>query len=235
MNLSKLYARTKKAVEEYKMISPGDKIAVGLSGGKDSLTLLYALHGLSKFRDADFQLHGVMVDLGFPGFDPAPIADLCKKLDIPFTHIKSELGKVIFEERQEKNPCSMCSKMRKGLLNKTIAEMGCNKVAYGHHRDDFIDTFFLSLLYEGRFHTMEPKFHMSETGLTMIRPLLYVPEEDIKIFEKEMNLPVMKQPCPRDGISSRQTMTHLVEDLKKQYPDCQEKIFSSLKDQNFFI
>lgn len=235
MNLSQLYARTKKAVEEYKMIQPGDKIAVGISGGKDSLTLLYALHGLSKFKDADFTLHGVMVDLGFPGFDPSPIADLCASLDIPFTHIKSDLGNVIFNDRKEKNPCSMCSKMRKGLLNKTIVEMGCNKLAYGHHRDDFIDTFFLSLLHEGRFHTMEPKFHMSRTDLTLIRPLLYVTEEEILEFKEAKNLPVLKQPCPMDGISQRETMKSLVSQLREQYPDCQNKIFSSLKDENFFI
>lgn len=235
MNLSKLYARTKKAVEEYKMIEPGDKVAVGISGGKDSLTLLYALHGLSKFKDADFTLEAVMVDMGFEGFDPSPIQSLCSKLDIPFTRIKTQLGHVIFQQRKEKNPCSLCSKMRKGALNKAIVEMGCNKLAYGHHRDDFIETLLLSLLYEGRFHTMEPKFHMSQTGLTLIRPLLYVPEADILKFKDEFQLPVVSNPCPVDGITSRQDMSRLLEQLKHRFPDCEEKLFGALKGVDFFV
>lgn len=234
MNLSKLYARTKKAVEEYHMIEPGDRIAVGLSGGKDSLALLYALHGLSRFKDASFTLEAVMVDLGFDGFDPQPVQELCGRLSIPFTRIRTRLGEVIFEKRQESNPCSLCSRMRKGALNKAIVEMGCNKLAYGHHRDDFIETLFLSLLYEGRFHTMEPKFYMEQTGLTLIRPLLYVPEEDIQKFQETMNLPVIANPCPADGKTSRQDMTLLLDLLRQKFPDCREKLFAALKDINFF-
>lgn len=234
MNLSKLYARTKKAVEEYKMIEDGDKVAVGVSGGKDSLSLLYALHGLSKFKDSNFTLYAVMVDMGFEDFDPTPVTNLCEKLSIPFTHIKTQLGDVVFNQRKESNPCSICAKMRKGVLNKTIVEMGCNKLAYGHHRDDFNDTFLLSLLYEGRFHTMEPKFYMSQSGLTLIRPLLYVPEDDIITFAESMNLPVIKNPCPFDKHSSRADMGKLLDKLKKQFPDCREKLFSALKGEQFF-
>ncbi len=234
MNLSKLYARTKKAVEEYKMIEPGDKIAVGISGGKDSLTLLYALHGLSKFKDADFTIEAVMVDMGFEGFDPSPIKALCDKLNIPFTRIKTRLGQVIFEERNEQNPCSMCSKMRKGILNKEILKLGCNKLAYGHHRDDFLDTFILSLFYEGRFHTMEPKYNMSETGLTMIRPLLYVPEADIIKFQQLMKLPVVKNPCPADKTTARTTASNTLNQIQDTFPDCREKLFGVLKSVNYF-
>lgn len=235
MNLSKLYARTKRAVEEYEMIRPGDKVAVGISGGKDSLTLLYALHGLSKFKDADFTLEAVMVDMGFPGFDPAPAEKLCRSLEVPFTRIETRLGDVIFNQRKEKNPCSLCAKMRKGALNKAIVSMGCTKLAYGHHRDDFIETMLLSLLYEGRFHTMEPKFHMSETGLTLIRPLLYTSEKDIIAFRDEMRLPAVSNPCPADGITGRQKMHRLVQQLKQQYPDCEEKLFGAMKGADFFI
>ena len=235
MNLSNLYARTKKAVEEYNMIEAGDKIAVGISGGKDSLTLLYALHGLSKFKDSDFTIYPVMVDMGFEGFDPSPVIDLCTKLNLELIHIKTQLGKVIFEERKEKNPCSMCSKMRKGILNKTITELNCNKLAYGHHRDDFLDTFLLSLLYEGRFHTMEPKFYMSNAKLTLIRPLLYVPEDDIVKFAQDMNLPVVKNPCPADKNSARKNMSQLFLQLEKNFPKCKEKVFTALKDTDFFL
>lgn len=234
MNLSQLYARTKKAVEEYHMIEPGDRIAVGLSGGKDSLALLYALHGLSRFKDASFTLEAVMVDLGFDGFDPQPVQELCSRLSIPFTRIKTRLGEVIFEERQEKNPCSLCSKMRKGALNKAIVEMGCNKLAYGHHRDDFLETLLLSLLYEGRFHTMEPKFYMEDTGLILIRPLLYVPEEDILKLQEALKLPVVSNPCPADDNTSRRNMGLLLKTLQKEYPDCREKIFRALKNMDFF-
>lgn len=234
MNLSKLYARTKKAVEQYNMIQKGDKIAVGISGGKDSLTLLYALYGLSKFKDSDFTIYPVMVDMGFEGFNPSHIDAFCKDLGLQFVHIKTELGKVIFEKRKEKNPCSMCSKMRKGIFNKTIAQLGCNKLAYGHHRDDFLDTFLLSLLYEGRFHTMEPKYYMPNANLTLIRPLLYVPEEDILKFSKDMNLPIVKNPCPADKNSARKEMGELFEQLKKPFPDCKEKLFHALKGVDFF-
>lgn len=231
MKLSTLYAKTKKAVEEYHMIEQGDCIAVGLSGGKDSLTLLYALHGLSKYKDADFTLHAVMVDMGFGGLDTSAIEKFCKDLDIDFTVITTRLNQVIFEERNEKNPCSICSKMRKGIINKTIKSLGCNKLAYGHHRDDFINTMLLSMFREGRFHTMQPKMHMSDSNIDMIRPLLYVKEEEIKIFAEQFQLPISKNPCPVDGNTDRTLMSELVVTLKKTFPDCEEKFFHAIQRQ----
>ena len=234
LKISTLYAKAKRAVEEYKMIENSDSIAVAVSGGKDSLTLLYALHGLSYFKDADFKLHAVMVDMGFDSFDPSPTEHICQKLSIPFTKIKTNLGKIIFEERREKNPCSVCATMRKGIINKTLQELGCNKIAYGHHRDDFINTMLLSLLREGRFHTMEPKFSMSRSGLTLIRPLLYVSESEIIEFTRKNDLKISKNPCPADGITDRSTVSNLVSKLKKSFPDCEERFFRAIKEANFF-
>ena len=219
---------------EYGMIQNGDRIAVGLSGGKDSLVLLLALSGLAKQPDMNFELSAVMVDMGFDGFDPAPLADFCNFLGIPFTCVKTELGKVIFEDRKEKSPCSMCAKMRRGILNRTLNDTGCGKLALGHHRDDFINTWLLSLLREGRFHTMQPVSYMPDAGITLVRPLLYVAENEIKQLTTEKNLPVTKQSCPVEGATDRAKAAELVKDIKKSFPDCEERFFSALKGVNFF-
>lgn len=234
MKLSTLYAKTKRAVMEYGMIQPGDRIAVGLSGGKDSLALLFALSGLAKQPDMNFELNAVLVDMGFEGFDSTPLANFCDSIGVPFTCVKTELGKVIFEERKEQSPCSMCAKMRRGILNRTLKELNCGKLALGHHRDDFINTWLLSLLREGRFHTMQPVSYMSDAGITLVRPLLYVTEDEIKQLTAEKNLPVVKQPCPVDGVTDRAKTAKLICEIKKSFPDCEERFFSALKGADFF-
>lgn len=216
------------------MIQTNDTVAVGLSGGKDSLALLLALSGLSKQPDMNFELRAVMVDMGFDDFNPAPLADFCRALNVPFTQVKTELGKVIFDERKEQSPCSMCAKMRRGILNRTLKELGCSKLALGHHRDDFINTWLLSLLREGRFHTMQPVSHMTEANITLIRPLLYVEEREIVELSQARNLPVTKQPCPVDGVTDRAKTAELICEIKKSFPDCEERFFSALKGASFF-
>ena len=153
MKLQKLFSLTRQAIDDYQMIEEGDRIAIGISGGKDSLTLLYAMQGLQKFYPNHFELEAVTVDLGYPGFDLEPIRQLCQKLQVPYNVIPTQIGKIVFEERQESNPCALCAKLRKGAFNDRIKELGCNKVAYAHHKDDMVETMLLSLMYEGRFHS----------------------------------------------------------------------------------
>ena len=183
MQLQRLLSYTRKAVDEYEMIQEGDHIAVGISGGKDSLTLLYALHGLRRFYPKHFELSAITVDLGFEDFDLTGIRELCRELDVPYKIVKSDIYDILFNIRKESNPCSLCAKMRKGALNQAIKEMGCNKVAYAHHKDDIIETMLLSLIFEGRFHSFSPRTYLDRMDLTVIRPLMYVDEMDVIGFK----------------------------------------------------
>ncbi len=230
MKLSTLYAKTTRAVKEFDMIKSGDKVAVGLSGGKDSLTLLYALHGLSKQKDADFSLEAVMIDMGFEAFDYAPIKDFCSSLDIRLTIIETNLADIIFNKRDEKNPCSLCTKMRRGILNTKLKELGCNKLAYGHHRDDFINTTLLALVREGRFHTMKPNMYMSRACIHLIRPLFYVEECEIIELANTLKLPIAHNPCPKDGNTDRALIANFLKQTKGTFPDIDEKIFHAIKE-----
>ncbi len=230
MKLSTLYAKTQKAIKEFDMIQSGDKIAVGLSGGKDSLTLLYALHGLSKQKKARFSLEAVMIDMGFEDFDCAPVKDFCDSLDVKLTVVKTNLADIIFNQRNEKNPCSLCTKMRRGILNTQLKELNCNKLAYGHHRDDFINTSLLSLVREGRFHTMKPTMYMSRADIHLIRPLFYVEEPEIIDLAHSLNLPILHNPCPKDGNSDREVVANFLTKAKDTFPDIKEKLFHAIKE-----
>ena len=234
MKLQQLLSYTRKAVDDYQMIADGDKIAVGISGGKDSLTMLYALHGLMRFYPRSFSLHAITVDLGYDTFDTSEIEKLCENLQIPYTVVHSQIAQIVFDQRKESNPCSLCAKMRKGALNQETKRLGCNKVAYAHHKDDLVETMLLSLLYEGRFHTFSPVTYPDRMELTLIRPLLYVPEADVIGFKNKMNLPVQKSPCPVDGSTKRQTVKELVKQLNKQFPDAEQKMFTAILHGNLF-
>ena len=234
MKLQQLLSYTRKAVDDYQMIADGDKIAVGISGGKDSLTMLYALHGLMRFYPRSFSLHAITVDLGYDTFDTSEIENLCEDLQIPYTVVHSQIAQIVFDQRKESNPCSLCAKMRKGALNQEAKRLGCNKVAYAHHKDDLVETMLLSLLYEGRFHTFSPVTYLDRMELTLIRPLLYVPEADVIGFKNKMNLPVQKSPCPVDGSTKRQTVKELVKQLNKQFPDAEQKMFTAILHGNLF-
>lgn len=228
MKLQQLLSYTRKAVDEYQMIEEGDKIAVGISGGKDSLTMLYALHGLMRFYPKHFTIHAVTVDLGHAGFSTSGLAELCESLGVPYTVIKTEIAQIIFEERKEENPCSLCAKMRKGALNEAVKSLGCNKVAYAHHKDDIIETMLLSLIFEGRFYSFSPKTFLDRMELTVIRPLMYVDESDVRGFANKYELPIAKNPCPADGYTKREYAKQLVKQLNQEHPGARERMFAAI-------
>ena len=233
MQMQQLLSRVRRAVDDYHMIESGDKIAVGISGGKDSLTLLYALSGLMRFYPHSFSVHAVTVDLGFENMDLRGIEDLCQKLHVPYTIVKTEIGKIIFEDRKEANPCSLCAKMRKGALNQAVKEAGCNKVAYAHHKDDVVETMLMSLIFEGRFHTFSPVTYLDRTGLTLIRPLIYIDEADVIGFKNKYNLPIVKNLCPADGETKREYAKQLLKNLNKDIPGVRERIFTAILNGGF--
>lgn len=228
MKLQKLLSLTRKAVDEFQMIQPGDKIAVGISGGKDSLTMLYALSGLRRFYPNPFSLEAVTVSLGYDGFNLEPIRALCSELDVPYTVVDTEIAEIVFEERRESNPCSLCAKMRKGAFNEKAKELGCNKLAYAHHKDDVVETLLMSLILEGRIHTFSPVTYLDRMDLTLIRPLIYVDEADVKGFQNKYQLPVVKNPCPADGYTQREYAKELVSRLGHEHPGTKERIFTAI-------
>ena len=232
MKLQRLLSLTRQAVDDYALIDSGDKIAVGISGGKDSLTLLYALHGLKRFYPKEFELSAITVDLGFENFDLSPVRSLCSELSVPFTVVPTDIGKILFETRKESNPCALCAKMRKGALNETAKQLGCNKIAYAHHRDDLIETMLLSLIYEGRFYAFSPKTFLDRTELTVIRPMIYVSEADVIGFKNRFSLPVCKNPCPVDGKPKREYVKQLTKQLNLQAPGVKERLFHAITEGN---
>lgn len=232
MKLQRLYSLTRQAIDDYQLIQDGDTIAIGISGGKDSLTLLYALHGLKRFYPKKFNLTAISVDLGFPGFDLTPVKNLCKEMDVPYTIVPTEIGKILFETRQESNPCALCAKMRKGALNQAAKDLGCNKIAYAHHKDDVIETMMLSLLYEGRFYTFSPDTFLDRMELSVIRPMIYVDEADVIGFCNRYQLPVCKNPCPVDGKTKREYVKHLIHQLSIENPGVKERLFHSILSGN---
>ncbi len=232
MDLQKLLSYIRKAVDTYQLIEDNDKIAVGVSGGKDSLTLLYALHALQRFYPHPFELMAVSVDLGFENFQLDPVHSLCEKLGVPFHVEKTQIAQVVFQERQEKNPCSLCAKMRKGALNQTVKKLGFQKIAYAHHKDDIVETALLSLFFEGQFYSFAPKTYLDGIDLTVIRPLIYVPEMDIRGFQKKYQLPVVKNPCPADGATKRESMKNLLRQLNRDHPGVKQRIFHAIETGN---
>ena len=232
MKIQQLLSHTRKAVDEYQMIQEGDHIAVGISGGKDSLTLLYALHGLKRFYPNHFELSAITVDLGYEQCDFTPIKELCREMEIPYHIVKTDIAQILFEERKEKNPCSLCAKMRKGALNQAVKEIGCNKIAYAHHKDDIIETMILSLFFEGRFYSFSPKTYLDRMDLTVIRPIMFVDETDVIGFKNRYNLPVVKSACPVDGYTKRQYAKDLLADLNRQYPGIKQRMFTAILNGN---
>ena len=219
----------RRCVEDYDMIQPGDRIAVGVSGGKDSLVLLYAMARLREFYPAPFELHAVTVHPGAPGMDFGPVAAFCRELEVPYHLIETEIFHIIFDVRQEKNPCSMCAKMRRGAMHNALKELGIDKVALGHHRDDAVETFFLSLFYEGRLSCFQPVTYLDRMGITQIRPLLYCGEGMVRGAAKRHNLPVVHNPCPADGNTRRQEVKELVARLSRDYPRLKDYVFGSMQ------
>lgn len=219
----------RRAVDDYNMIEAGDKIAVGVSGGKDSLLLLVALHHLQSYYPKHFDLEAITIELGFEGMDFTPVAELCRELDIPYTCLKTDIKEVVFDVRKEDNPCSLCAKMRRGALNDAIRQRGINKLALGHHFDDAVETFMLSLLFEGRLSCFRPVTYLDRSGVTQIRPMIYAGELKISNVAEYLQLPIVENPCPQDKGSKRYEIKQLLKTMSAQYPDMKSKIFGAMQ------
>ena len=228
-DLNRFTGLIRRCVEDYKMINDGDKIAVGISGGKDSLSLLCALANLRNYYPEKFELYAMTVSLGFEGMDFSPVKALCDELEVPYFIRETQMKQIIFDERQEKNPCSLCAKMRRGSLHDMMAEHGIKKIALGHHFDDAVETFLMSLFYEGRISCFQPVTYMSRTDITQIRPMLYIGEGTVASFAKHSNLPVVENLCPKDGASKREEVKTLIKTLSAMYPDLKSKVFGAMQ------
>lgn len=226
--MQRLMGLVRRCVDDYDMISAGDKIAVGVSGGKDSLVLLVLLAGLRKYFNKPFELEAITIDMGL-GMDYSGVEALCNRLEVPYTIVKTEIAPIIFDHRKEKNPCSMCAKMRRGALNQAILERGFNKLALGHHYDDAVETFVMSLIYEGRISCFQPVTDLDRTGIVQIRPMLYIHEKTVDNFAAREDLPVVENRCPVDKTTKREEIKQLVFDLSKTYPDLKERVFGAMQ------
>lgn len=230
MRLQQLMSYVRRAIDDYCMIEEGDVIAVGISGGKDSLALLYALSGLRRFYPKHFTLYAVTVDLGFQNLNLDRIITLCEELKVPYKIVKTDIGKIVFDDRKESNPCALCAKMRKGALNSAMKELGCNKIAYAHHKDDVVITMLMSLIFEGRFHTFSPVTYLDRMDLTVIRPLIYMNEADVIGFVNKNQVPVVKSPCPADGNTKREYVKQLLGQLNRENPGVKDRMFTAISN-----
>ena len=223
----------RKADQDFGMIESGDRVVIGVSGGKDSLLLLHALSLYRKFTHQDFSLQAVTVDNGIGDPDYSAVSALCGSLEIPYLIKRTQIGEIIFDWRKEKNPCALCAKMRRAVLANTCVELGCNKLALGHHREDAVETLLMSLFHEGRFRTFHPVTRMSRTGITVIRPLVYLPESHVRHMQKTLSLPVVESVCPANGKTERAAMSHLLSDLRRSFPDVTERILHALRSEPY--
>ena len=228
-NTKRILSFTRRAIDDYDMIREGDKIAVGVSAGKDSLTLLCALAELRRFYPKKFELCAITVDMGFDGTDFSRIRKLCEELDVPYTVVPTEISRIIFDVRKEKNPCSLCAKMRRGALHTAAKELGCNTVALGHHFDDVVETFMLNLFFEGRLGCFQPVTYLSRMDLRLIRPMIYMPDKDVRYFAKNAELPVVKSTCPADGNTQREEMKQLLARLDRENRGLRYRIFGAIQ------
>ncbi len=229
MKIQKLLSYVRCAVDDYNMISEGDRIAIGVSGGKDSLAMIVALKQLQRFYPNHFELEAISVSLGFDGMDFSPITNFCREQGVNYTVVETDIGEIIFNERKEKNPCSLCANMRKGALNDMVEKLGCNKIALGHNKDDVIETFLMSLFYEGRINCFSPVTYLDRKKITSIRPLVYVPEAEIIGFSKKYSLPVVKNKCPADGKTKREDIKNMMREYRSIFSCFDNKIFGAIQ------
>ena len=230
--IRRLLSCTRRAVDDYTMIEEGDRIAVGVSGGKDSLALLCALYDLKRFYPKQFTIYAITVNAGFPDMDFTPVKEFCQKLDIPYVIKESGISDVVFGIRKESNPCSLCARMRRGALHDAAKELGCNKLALGHHFDDVVTTFMLNLFREGRIGCFSPVTYLSRKDLTMIRPLIYADEDDVRYFVRGNELPVVKNTCPVDKHTERERMKQFIDDLDRRDKGLKHRIFTAIQKGN---
>ncbi|KUK10093.1 MAG: PP-loop domain protein [Clostridia bacterium 41_269] len=226
-NYSKWFlTKVKHAIIDFKMIQDGDKIAVGVSGGKDSITLLFILNLLKKWSNFKFDIYPISLELGF-NTDFSPVEQFCREEGLPYHVEKTDIGKIVFDIRKEKNPCALCSNLRRGALHETAIKLGCRKVALGHHLDDAIETFFLNLFYTGQMSTFKPNTFLDRTGLWLIRPMVYLTRETVSAIAKAENLPVVQNPCPASGKTKREDIKEVVNYLQKRYPKIKERFLTA--------
>lgn len=227
--MQKMLSYVRRAVDHYHMIEEGDRIAVGVSGGKDSLALLVALAELHRFYPKKYDVVAITLEMGYEEMDFEPVAELCRKLDVEYIRVPTQIKQIVFDIRKEENPCSLCAKLRRGALHEAALEAGCAKVALGHHFDDVVETYILSLFYEGRISCFKPVTYLDRKGVTLIRPLLYVPEYYVRSFASRHELPIVHNPCPADGSTKREEVKTLLKDLEKQFPGLRDKVFGAMQ------
>lgn len=238
-NIRRILSYTRRAVDDYNMIQDGDRIAIGVSGGKDSLTLLCAMAALKKFYPKKFELEAITMDPGFyrVGFADETetmkyyslLKELCEQLEVNFTLFDTEIAKIIFDVRKEKNPCSLCARMRRGALHDNAKALSCNKIALGHHFDDAVETFMMNLFNEGRIGCFSPVTYLDRKDITLLRPLIYAPEKDIKYFINHSNLPILVSTCPMDKASDRENIKQLLSQLDKENKGLKYRIFGAMQ------
>ena len=229
--MKRLLGDIRRADEDFSMIQAGDRVAVGVSGGKDSLVLLRALKTYSQFSVKPFEVVAITLKPGDP-FDLTPIRKLCEEIDVPYIVEETDLFYQLFKVRKAENPCALCARLRRGALIRMAKDAGCNKLALGHHREDAEETLLMSVLYEARLHTFHPVTHMDEQDITVIRPMIYAPEKDVIHLARKLAVPVVKNPCPVDGHTTRQEIKELLDDLTRRYPRAKEYLLTALKDDN---
>ena len=228
--MKKILGAMRRCCEDFNMIAPGDRIAVGVSGGKDSMLLLTALAMYRDHMGIPFEVEAITLMTGIPVADYTPVAETCARLNVPCTLQPSDISEIVFNRRHEKNPCALCAKLRRGALNDIAVQRGCNKVALGHHRDDALETFLLSMFYEGRLHTFQPVTRLDRTGLTVIRPLLYISEKEIIGAARKLNLPIVQSTCPASGETKRQEMKEMLNAICRQIPTARQYMLNALKN-----
>lgn len=227
--MQRMMGLMRRCADDYRMIEPNDKIAIGVSGGKDSLTLLALMAAMREYYPQPYELTAITIDMGLEGMDFSPVEEFCEKIGVPYQIVKTEIGPIIFDYRKEKNPCSMCAKMRRGALNKALIDQGFSKVALGHHYDDAVETFLMSLLFEGRLSCFQPVTYLDRMGVTQIRPMLYLTEGMVRRFAEEQALPVVHNNCPADKHTKREEIKQLIVQLQKNYPDLKDRVFGAMQ------
>ena len=227
--MQRILSCMRKAIDEFQMIEEGDKIAVALSGGKDSTTMLLALKNLQRFYPKKFEIIGISINPGFDFFDTTFLQKQCKSIDVPYIEEESHIKEIVFDIRKEKNPCSLCANLRRGILNSSAKREGCNKIALGHNEEDVLETFLLNLFYAGSIDTFAPVSYMDRSEMTLIRPLIYTPEKQIRSFVKKNNIPIMPKACPMDGYSKREDMKKLILEFERDLPNVKANLYGAIK------
>ena len=227
--MQKMLSYVRRAEDHYHMIEEGDRIAVGVSGGKDSLPLLTALAQLRRFYPKKFEVVAITLEMGYEDMDFSPVVELCRRLEVEYIRVPTQIKQIVFDIRKEENPCSLCATLRRGALHEAALAAGCHKVALGHHFDDAVETYMLSLFYEGRISCFKPVTYLDRKGVTLIRPLLYVPEYMVRSFARRYNMPVVFNPCPADGKTKREDVKTLLKTLEQQFPGVRDHVFGAMQ------